>query len=165
MKRATVWAGPVAAGFGLLFFGTLAPARAQQPSKAQISAIRSACQADYKSYCAGVPTGGQAALACLQQNASSLSPNCQQAVAAAGGTGSAAPPASQGSASAPGMSHPNSSPREEMALLRQACGADYRLYCRGVRPGGGRAIACLEDNGPSLSPRCQNALASARQSR
>ena len=44
-------------------------ASAQQPTSAQASAIRSACRADYQANCAGVPTGGEAALACLQQNA------------------------------------------------------------------------------------------------
>ena len=34
--------------------------------------------------CAGVPTGGQAALACLKQNAARVSPACQRALAAVG---------------------------------------------------------------------------------
>jgi hypothetical protein len=40
---------------------TAAPA--QQPSGAQISAIRSACRSDYPKVCAGVPTGGAACAA------------------------------------------------------------------------------------------------------
>ena len=53
-----------------------------QPSQSQISAIRGACRSDYMQVCASVPTGGAAALRCLQQNASRLSPGCGQAVAA-----------------------------------------------------------------------------------
>ena len=56
------------------------PALAQQPTQAQISAIRSACRGDYQANCAGVPTGGQAALQCLQQHAGSVSPGCRNAL-------------------------------------------------------------------------------------
>jgi hypothetical protein len=56
---------------------------AQQPTKAQEAAIRSACQTDFASYCSGVKPGGSAALACLQRNAASLSPACQTAVSKA----------------------------------------------------------------------------------
>jgi len=59
-------------------------ALAQQPSEGQISAIRSACRSDYRTYCSSVPTGGAEALECLQKNVASLSPQCQQAVNAAG---------------------------------------------------------------------------------
>src|SRR6266478_9273293 len=65
-------------------------AAAQQPTSAQASAIRQACRADYQANCAGVPTGGQAALACLQRNAAKTSPACQQALSAAGGEAQAA---------------------------------------------------------------------------
>ncbi len=61
------------------------PALAQQPNQAQISAIRSACRGDYQSVCAGVPTGGQAALQCLQQHAAGVSSGCQVALGAIGG--------------------------------------------------------------------------------
>jgi hypothetical protein len=57
------------------------------------------------------------------------------------------------------------SPRQEAALLRRACGPDFRAYCAGVPPGGGRIIACLEANGSSLSRPCRSALISARQGR
>ena len=59
---------------------------AQQPSSAQVSAIRQACRGDYQMHCAGVPTGGSAALACLQQNAAKTSATCQQALRAVGGS-------------------------------------------------------------------------------
>ncbi|HKE39218.1 MAG TPA: hypothetical protein VKG21_05215 [Casimicrobiaceae bacterium] len=69
-----------------------APALAQQPSAGQANAIREACRSDYMANCAGVPPGGEAALACLKQNAAKTSPKCQQALrAAAGGPGASAP--------------------------------------------------------------------------
>ena len=64
---------------------TAMPALAQQPTSAQASAIRQACRADFQSQCPGVPTGGPAALACLQQPRRQLSPPCQQALSAAAG--------------------------------------------------------------------------------
>ena len=39
----------------------------KKPSSAQVTAIRSACRNDYQKNCAGVPTGGAAALSCLQK--------------------------------------------------------------------------------------------------
>ncbi len=47
-------------------------------------------------------------------------------------------------------------------MLRGACGADYRAFCRGVQPGGGRAMDCLRAHGPQLSRQCRSALLSAR---
>ncbi len=161
------------------------PAWAQQPSQAQASAIRQACRADYQAHCAGVPTGGQAALACLQSNAASLSAPCQNALSAVGGGAAAAPapaqpaPAPSAAAPAPATPPPTAppapaaaapapppmSPRQELMLVRQACGYDYRRYCRGVPFGGGRVLACLQGNADRLSRPCGRALQAAGQGR
>jgi Cysteine rich repeat len=152
---------------------------AQQPTQAQVNAIRQACRTDYQTYCASVPAGGSAALACLKENAQSLSGPCQQAVGAVGG----AAPTSHGqapAAAAPNVPVPVApapaapayrspppplSPRQEIYLLRRACGPDYRAFCSAVPVGGGRVIECLRENGPSLSRPCRSALASAMRSR
>ena len=84
-----------------LLAGAVVPAAAQQPSQAQAGAIRQACRADFQANCAGVPTGGNAALQCLQQNAARTSPACQQALRAVGGGAAAAPPAAVQTRSAP----------------------------------------------------------------
>jgi hypothetical protein len=153
---------------GAMLGAHVADVAAQQPTQAQTNAIRQSCRSDYQAHCASVPTGGSAALQCLQQNLSSLSPSCQTAVSAVGG-GSRAPTASAPAASAPAQgSVPPSPPsppmtmRQEAALLRNACGGDFRTYCSGVRLGGGRALACLADHRESLSPTCQNAMSTAR---
>lgn len=153
---------------------SLAGAAAQQPTQAQINAIRQNCRGDYQTYCSGVPTGGSAALACLQRNAQNLSGPCRQAVGAIGGgappaqsrgpaamPAAPAPPAAEASRTAP----PPLSPRQEARLLRRACGRDYRAYCGDVPPGGGRIVECLAANGPSLSRQCRSALMSAREGR
>lgn len=49
--------------------------------------------------------------------------------------------------------------------VRQACAADYKTLCSGVRPGGGRILACFRDHATSLSPGCQQALQSAKAAR
>jgi hypothetical protein len=89
-------AARVAMFVALVFFA--APIFAQQPTAAQASAIRQSCRGDYGAVCAGVPTGGQAALACLTQHAAETSAACQQALRAVGGKASAAahtPPAAR----------------------------------------------------------------------
>jgi len=134
-------------------------ALAQQPTQAQTSAIRSSCRSDYQANCADVPTGGRAALACLQQHAANLSPPCHQAVEAVGGGGAAGSPQS-GTAPPPRASTPRAG-----GGIREACGADYRALCRGIRPGGGRALSCLSEHRASLSPGCGEALGAMRQGR
>jgi hypothetical protein len=145
---------------------------AKQPSSAQVSAIRSACRSDYPKVCAGVPTGGAPALQCLEKNKAKLSPACEQAVATASGGGAApaagaAPATAAAPAGAPAAAAPAAPtvivlrpmrPREELFVLRSACGADVRAICGGVPPGGGRIVTCLATNAASLSPACKDVL-------
>jgi Cysteine rich repeat len=151
---------------------TAASTRAKKPSSAQVSAIRSACRNDYQENCAGVPTGGAAALSCLQKNKANLSANCQKAVSAAGGgaapaggdaTGPAAGGAptdatTAGSGAAPALVLRAMRPREVLFVLRSACGGDVRTLCGDVPPGGGRVIQCLAAQAPALSPACADIL-------
>jgi Cysteine rich repeat len=142
------------------------PVLAQQPTQAQANAIRQACRGDYQTYCANVPTGGSAALSCLQQNASSLSPGCQTALGAVSHGSAAAAPSAPPPAATPAPGTTPARPltrQQELSLMRRACQHDYRLYCNGVRPGAGRVVGCLRDNAQSLSPSCRSALLAARQ--
>jgi hypothetical protein len=143
-----------------------------QPSSAQISAIRSACRSDYPKVCAGVPTGGAPALQCLEKNKAKLSAGCEKAVSAASGGGApaaapaagAAPAAAGAAAAAAPAATPTvivlrpMRPREELLVLRSACGADVRSICGGVQPGGGRIVQCLATNAAQLSPACKDVL-------
>jgi len=142
-----------------------ADAPAKKPSSAQVAAVRSACRSDYQKVCAGVPTGGAAALQCLEKNKSKVSPVCEQAVnAASGGTaapaagGAASPGAAPAAAPAPVLVLRPMRPREELFVLRSACGGDVRALCGGVAPGGGRIVQCLATQAASLSPACQGVL-------
>lgn len=50
-------------------------------------------------------------------------------------------------------------PVEELMVLRSACGADARMLCAAVPPGGGRIVQCLASQAGSLSPACKDVLA------
>jgi len=152
--------------FGKVLLGLVlcaAQAQAQQPTPQQSSAIKSACRGDYMNVCASVPTGGMASLQCLQQHAGQVSAGCQSALAAVSAPPAGGAPAPQAAApAAAAMPMPGPMPmRAELRLLRADCGADYRRYCSGIQPGGGRAIACLISRGPQLQPVCRSALRSA----
>jgi Cysteine rich repeat len=143
---------------------------AKKPSSAQVAAIRSACRSDYQQNCAGVPTGGAAALSCLQKNKESLSASCQKAVSA---VGSPAAPAAGGAPADAATADPAATPaaapaatlvlrpmrpREVIFALRSGCGEDARALCSDVPPGGGRIMQCLAAQAASLSPACSSIL-------
>ncbi|CAN5403096.1 cysteine rich repeat-containing protein [soil metagenome] len=143
---------------------------AQKPTDAQTAAIRSACRSDYQKNCASVPPGGAASLQCLQKSMSKLSPSCQKAVSAVGGSGAApaagntspattATPAGTATAPVAALVLRPMRPREELFVLRSACGGDVRTLCGGVAPGGGRIVQCLAVRAADLSPACKDVLA------
>jgi hypothetical protein len=140
-----------------------------KPGDAKVAAVRSACRSDYPKVCAGVPTGGAPALQCLEKNRSRVSSACQRAVVAVNGsaatpTAGGAAPATEAAASpaaapaAPALVLRPMLPREELFVLRSACGADVRALCAGVAPGGGRLMQCLAVQSASLSPDCRGVL-------
>jgi len=145
--RGTYARATIGAAF-LLCLGHLTAASAQAPSTAQRNAIRQSCRADYEAKCSSIPPGGSASLQCLQQNMASLSPRCQSAVGAISSGGAQRSRA------------PASAPAERPG---QACRADFREFCGGIRPGGGRAMMCLRQHATELSPGCQESLASLRR--
>jgi Cysteine rich repeat len=135
----------------------------KKPSSAQVAAIRSACRSDYQQNCAGVPTGGAAALSCLQKNKENLSASCQKAVSAVGSSTSGGAPAD--AATADPAAAPAAAlvlrpmrPREVIFALRSGCGEDARALCSDVPPGGGRIMQCLAAQAASLSPACSSIL-------
>ena len=137
-----------------------------KPTSAQAAAIRSACRGDYPKVCAGVPTGGAPALECLDKNKAKVSANCGKALAAVSG---GATPAAGGAAPAAAGAAPAAAPtvivlrpmlpREELFVMRSACGGDIRTLCAGVAPGGGRIMQCIANRAADLSPACKDVLA------
>ena len=73
----------ISAGFLLTVAISLIGASAnatEMPTDAQKSAIKSNCRGDFIRHCAGVTPSGKPALVCLNNNMSSLSTACQDAV-------------------------------------------------------------------------------------
>jgi hypothetical protein len=65
-------------------------------------------------------------------------------------------------AAVPAAPPPAAAPRQprlgEAILIRRFCTTDFRVLCKGVPLGQGRAIQCLANNGPALSPGCRQAM-------
>lgn len=140
---------------------------AGKPTDAEVAAIRTACRSDYQKVCAGVPTGGAAALQCLEKNKAKVSAACQQAVSAAGGsaapaagaaTATTSPGAAPAPAPAPALVLRPMLPREEFFVLKSACSSDVRALCSGVAASRGRIMQCLATQAASISPACRQVL-------
>jgi hypothetical protein len=80
-KLRSILSGAVGALLLLPALG-LGEVQAQQPTPAQISAIRGSCRSDFMANCGGVTPGGRDALECLKRNLATLSPACKAAVSA-----------------------------------------------------------------------------------
>ena len=44
------------------------------------------------------------------------------------------------------------------AEQRSACRGDYNKFCKGTRPGGGRVLACLNQQRAALSDACRKVV-------
>lgn len=87
-------------------------------------------------------------------------PKAQPAPATATSKSATEPGAAPAAApAAPALSLRPMQPREQLFVLRSACGADVRALCGGVAPGGGRMMQCLVAQSASLSPECRAILA------
>jgi hypothetical protein len=54
---------------------------------------------------------------------------------------------------------------QDRNAMREACGQDVARLCPGVKPGGGRIIACFKEKAVELSPGCRSALQQAQAQR
>jgi len=94
-------------------------------------AAEAACAADAEKYCKDFPAGTGARLSCLAQQPSRLEPACERVVKRL---------------------------RGEASSGIEACRADAKKLCRGVAPGGGRLVACLQARRDDLSSACRERL-------
>lgn len=67
----------------LVLATTAGAAAAQNLSRQQMTALRSACAADVRTVCAGVQPGGGRILQCFQANPDKVSQTCKDALAGA----------------------------------------------------------------------------------
>ena len=93
----------------------------------KVKEVGEACADDVRSYCADVTPGQGRVLKCLAGNQGSLTQQCQDVVRGA---------------------------REKLAEFRKACGKDTRKFCKGIPPGEGRILACLQSKKADLTPAC-----------
>lgn len=54
---------------------------------------------------------------------------------------------------------------QDRNAMRAACGPDAARLCPGVKPGGGRILACFKEKAADLSPGCRSALQQAQAQR
>ncbi|MFO0993578.1 MAG: cysteine rich repeat-containing protein [Hyphomicrobiales bacterium] len=48
--------------------------------------------------------------------------------------------------------------RQEIFLVREACGPEFRAYCSGIQLGGGNAVNCLRAHANKLTGACKGAI-------
>lgn len=94
----------------------------------KVREVGQACEDDIHSYCAGVQPGQGRVLRCLVSNRQSLAPACQAVLQGA---------------------------QERASEFRKACRGDVQVYCKGIRPGEGRILACLQSRRDDVSQACQ----------
>ena len=93
----------------------------------QARAENDACRADVQKFCKDVKPGGRRIIDCLKQHESQLSEGCK-------GRGAQA--------------------KKKGQAFRAACASDHEKFCKEVRPGAGRIIACLKKHQSALSANC-----------
>lgn len=89
------------------------------------------CAADVEKFCSQVRPGGGRVAACLQAHEAELTGACKQEFAAA---------------------------REKAEAVKNACKADAGKFCKGVKPGKGRILACLKSHHAELSQECRGEM-------
>lgn len=161
------------------------PPRAAQaePKEDQINAIRQACTLnDFIAHCSWIQPSSPEILLCLQANAANLSQTCQAAlrslppaaIPAAAGTQPAesepitpavptkkpqtTTPTNVTSPSAPAANEAFKPSTEQLSAVRAACRSDFMSRCQGIKPGGAKALQCLQRNTEQLSPECHDAV-------
>jgi hypothetical protein len=130
------------------------------PSPQETAAVRANCAGDHQAFCPSAPPGSGADVSCLMRHAARLSSACQMTIGTPGASIAAPGPG-------PAVTSPDNrpppdaalSPREATRVLTTSCNGDFERLCRGIRPGGGEAIACLKNHAPALTVGCKEALA------
>ena len=85
------------------------------------------CAQDAKKFCAGMQPGGGRIARCMKQHEAELSPACQDQMKKA---------------------------EQRLKEFSDECKADAQKFCKGIRPGGGRILACLKSHQSELAPAC-----------
>ena len=86
------------------------------------------CREDAKKFCGNEKPGGGRVAKCMKSHEAELSPACQSAMKAA---------------------------EKRVQEVREECNADAQKFCKGIRPGQGRILACLKSHQAELAPACK----------
>lgn len=66
-------------------------------------------------------------------------------------------------AASPAWAQATSDQRERARAVAKACRADAQKFCKGVEPGGGRLLACLQGHETEISASCRTTLKGGKQ--
>jgi Spy/CpxP family protein refolding chaperone len=94
---------------------------------AQAAKGQGPCAEDAKKLCAGMQPGGGRIAKCMKEHEGELSPACQDAMKKA---------------------------EQRLKEFSDECKPDAEKFCKGIRPGGGRILACLKSHQSELAPAC-----------
>jgi len=94
---------------------------------------KGACKADMDKFCSGMQ--GDKVHDCMKQHEADLSQGCKDNIAKM-----------------------KAHMEEKMAAVKKACQADLDQYCKDVKPGEGREMACLHAYNDKISAGCKDAL-------
>ena len=85
------------------------------------------CAQDAKKFCPGMQPGGGRIAKCMKEHQADLSPACQENIKKA---------------------------EQRLKEFSDECKADAEKFCKGIRPGQGRILACLKSHQAELAPAC-----------
>jgi len=85
------------------------------------------CAEDAKKFCGNEQPGGGRIAKCMKQHEAQLSPACQSQMKAA---------------------------EQRYEEFSKDCKPDAEKFCKGIRPGQGRILACLKSHQAELAPAC-----------
>lgn len=85
------------------------------------------CAEDAKKFCGNEKPGEGRIAKCMKRHEAELAPACQSAMKAA---------------------------EQRFQEVREECKGDAEKFCKGIRPGQGRILACLKSHQSELAPAC-----------
>ena len=85
------------------------------------------CAEDAKKFCGNMQPGGGRIAKCMKEHESQVSPACQSAMKQA---------------------------EQRLEEFSKDCKPDAEKFCKGIRPGQGRILACLKSHQAELAPAC-----------
>ncbi len=103
-----------------------------------VEKVKKACSKELSTFCKGVPMGEGRTLACFYAFEDKLSDACVYALY------DAAAQLEQAVAA--------------VKFAATQCQGDLEKFCKNVKPGQGRALACLDKNAKDVSQQCKDAL-------